>query len=54
LCEYCGSDYLYKINVCFLSQILILRRYIENITIVFLIFWTVPYMNFAMWNWHCQ
>jgi hypothetical protein len=41
LCEFCGSDCLYKINVCFWSQILILRRYIENIRVVFIIFLTV-------------
>jgi hypothetical protein len=31
LCGYCGSDYSHEINVCFLSQILLWKGYIESI-----------------------
>ena len=50
MCGYCGSDCLYKINVCFLQQILILSKYIGNIRVVFLVFWTVPWWISRSWT----
>ena len=50
LCGHCGSDYLYYIDVCFLSQILIERKYIVSIVVIFPIFETGPYMSLSFLN----
>jgi hypothetical protein len=49
LCGYCESDYSYEISVCFLSRILIWRRYIENIMVVFPVFKQFPTLISHSW-----
>ena len=50
LCGHKGYDYLCKMAVCFSSQILIEKKYIESTRAVLPMFQTAAYVNFSFLN----